>query len=314
MSSFKAVRRVLVLLLLALVGFQLLGPAIGLLNTGNYPQVNSDNRPVLMNNRRLGVSEFVMFAGPDELTVPQGSTANVTLFLWSLNKFFGIVRLSVTPSPNLFASLNPPQVSLNPEKSSASILTVFPSVKLAPGTYSVDVTGTSGSKSLTITVKVNVTLRPDFILSVNPESLEVEVGGSTTATLTVAFQNGPTGPVDLTVVVPDGIRAGLAPSSLEGSGTSILTLTVASTVTPGSYSLRVDIIQGLLTRSNMVSLTVMAPGASRAPVLYTSQTALIIGGSATFFALIVWGFFVAPRRREKSQTKYRYETPKPAQS
>jgi hypothetical protein len=292
-------------MLLGLVGYSIATNSLGL--------GQSDRIAVGMSNRPPGVFDFAMFAGPSDLRVAQGSTAGTTLWLWSPDRFSGTVQLSVTPSPGLFASLDPLQVSLGPGESSASILTVFPPVKLMPGAYSTEVTGVSGSKSHTITVKIVVTPRPDFVLSINPENLQVDVGGSTTATLNIAFQNVLTEPVDLTVIAPDGIIATLNPSSLEGSGTSTLSLTVAITVASGSYALRVDVVTGLLTRSHMFSLTVTAPGASRAPALYASQTALIIGGSVAFFAVIVWGLFVIPRRRVKSQTKYRYGTPTPPQ-
>ena len=315
MSRFKADVRVLVLILPSLIGFQLLVPALGYsIATGSWGAGHSDRMVAGMSNRPPSVFDFAMFAGPSELTVAQGSTADTMLWLWSPDRFSGTVQLSVTPSPGLFASVNPPQVSLSPEESSTSTLTVFPPITLTPGTYAVQVTGASGSKSHTITVRVNVTPRPDFILSLSPESLLVQAGGSTTATLTVSFRNGGTETVELTVEAPNGITAILAPSSLEGSGTSALSLTVASTVPPGSYALRVDIVQGLLIHSNVFLLTVTAPEASRAPTLYTSQTALIIGGSVALFAVIVWGLFVAPGRREKPQTKYRYGTPTPAQS
>lgn len=314
MSRFKAVWGPLVLVLLALAGFHLLGPATGSFTTSdNLARSYSDRTPLLMNNRALGVSDFAIFAGPDELTVPQDSTADLTLWVLSLSKFSNTVHLSVTPAPGLFVSLDPPQVSLSPEESSTSTLTILPPITLAPGNYAVQVTGASGSRSHTITVRVNVTPRPDFTLSINPENILVQAGGSATATLTISFQNRGTGTVDLTVNAPDGITAILSPSRLEGSGTSTLSLTVANTVAPGSYNFRVDVVQGLMTRSNTFSLTVTALGASRAPALYTSQTALIIGGAAAFFIVIVWGLFVAPRRKEKSQTKYRYGTPTPPQ-
>lgn len=308
-------RRVFALILLGLVGFQLLVPALSYSIATNSLNVgHSDRIAVGTSNRPPGVFDFAMFAGPSELRVAQGSTADTTLWLWSPDRFSGTVKLSATPSPGLFASLNPPQVSLSPGESSASILTVFPPVKLMPGAYSIEVIGVSGSKSHTITIKVKVISTPDFILSVSPENLQVEAGGSTTATLTIAFQDGLTEPLDLTIVVPNGITATLNPSRLESSGTSTLSLTAASTVAPGSYVLRVDVVQGLLTRSSMFLLVVTAPGASRAPALYASQTALIIGGSTALFIMIVWGLFVAPRRKERSPTKYRYGTPTPAQS
>jgi len=177
------------------------------------------------------------------------------------------------------------------------------------GTYTVSVTGASGSRSHMITVKVKVIPRPDFILSVRPESLKVEAGGSITTTLTIAFQTGSTGRVDLAVEAPDGFTVELDPARLDGSGTSVLTLIVASTVAPGPYVLRVDAAQGSLTHSGIILLTVTAPGASQAAPLMGGQAVFLYGGLTALMIAIVWGMFMILRRRERPPVKYRYGVP-----
>lgn len=307
MNRAQAVPRSSVPVLVAFTILLLLIPALALPTMpGNLVQGYSDNMLVETNRHAREMPDFEMSANPTEVTVAQGSLGTSTISLFSLNRFSGNVQLSVAPSPGLFVSLNPPQVSLSQGQSSTSTLTVFPPVTLSPGTYTVDVTGTGGSRSHTITVKVKVSPRPNFILSLRPESLQIEAGGSTTTTLTIAFQNGSTGRVDLTVEASDGFMVELDPASLESSGTSVLTLTVASAVAPGPYVLRVNAAQGSLTHSGMIVLTVTAPGASQVAPLLGEQAVFLYGGLTALMIGVVWAIFVFLRRQERPPVKYRY--------
>ena len=191
MNRAQAVPRPSVLVLVAFTSFLLLIPALALPTMpGNLVQSYTDNMLVERNKRAREVPDFELSANPAEVTVAQGSLGTSRISLLSLNRFAGNVQLSVAPSPGLFVSLNPPQVSLNQGQSSTSTLTAFPPVALSPGTYTVNVTGVGGSRSHTITVKVMVTPKPGLIMLIRPETFTVEAGGSATATLAIAFQNG----------------------------------------------------------------------------------------------------------------------------
>ena len=86
----------------------------------------------------------------------------------------------------------------------------------------------------------------DFTLSLNPTSLTVQQGASGQTTLTVTPQNGFTGTVALSLVDGNGNPVPgitLAPTSVNvaGSGpvSQNLTVSVAGSVAPGTYSLQV---------------------------------------------------------------------------
>ncbi len=310
MSSSHASPRTLVPVLVGFTCFLLLIPTLALpTEVGNHAQSYSNSILVETNTHARENPDFELSANADELTVAQGSLGMTTISISSLNRFSGTVELSVTPPLGLFVSLNPPQVFLSPGQSSTSTLTVIPMATLPLGTYTVGVTGASGSRSHMITAKVKVIPRPDFILSVRLESLKVEAGGSITTTLTIAFQTGSTGRVDLEVEAPDGFTVELDPARLDGSGTSVLTLIVASTVAPGPYFLRVDAAQGSLTHSGIILLTVTAPGASQAAPLMGGQAVFLYGGLTALMIAIVWGMFMILRRRERPPVKYRYGVP-----
>lgn len=98
----------------------------------------------------------------------------------------------------------------------------------------------------------------DFSLSASPSSVSVAQGGSGTTTVTVTPQNGFTGSVMLSVTgLPTGATGtfGTNPTT----GTSLLTLSAAATVSAGTYPLTVTGTGNGLTHTTSVSLVVTAP-------------------------------------------------------
>jgi hypothetical protein len=100
---------------------------------------------------------------------------------------------------------------------------------------------------------------PDFSISASPTSLSIQQGSSGSSTITVTSINGFNQLVQLTVSgVPSGVTATLNPQQVTppagGSTTSTLTVSVATSATPGSYPLTVTGISGALTRN--VDITV----------------------------------------------------------
>jgi hypothetical protein len=98
----------------------------------------------------------------------------------------------------------------------------------------------------------------DFWFTISSALLTVSPGGSATYTLTLTPLNF-TGTVNLTLdgvsEVP-GLSATLTPSSLTTSGTSVLTVTAATSTAPGTYSITVIANSGSLTRTVTTQLTV----------------------------------------------------------
>src|SRR5438105_361559 len=101
--------------------------------------------------------DFSISGSPSSMTIPQRSTGTFSIVLTSVNGFSGTVSLSASVSssgPRTSFSLNP--VNLTPGASGSSTLNVRILNKTPLGTYTITVTGTSGSLSHSITFTVTV--------------------------------------------------------------------------------------------------------------------------------------------------------------
>ena len=108
----------------------------------------------------------------------------------------------------------------------SSTMSVTTSTSTPAGTYTVTITGTSGTltHSTTVNLVVNpVGGTPDFTISVSPTSLNVTRGTSGSYTVTIGAVNGFAGTVSLSVTgLGSRVTATFSPTSVTGSGTSTL--------------------------------------------------------------------------------------------
>jgi regulation of enolase protein 1 (concanavalin A-like superfamily) len=105
----------------------------------------------------------------------------------------------------------------------------------------------------------NITLvTPDFTLWAAPDSQTVATGSNTTLTVTISGTNGFSGKVALGATLPAGMAAGFNPATITGSGTSILSVTLSTNITPDDYTLTLTGTSGSLERSYTVNLSVPA--------------------------------------------------------
>jgi hypothetical protein len=158
-----------------------------------------------------------------------------------------MVTLTVSPSAGLTATLG---------KSTLDLTTGFDSTTLtlsasAVGTYTVTVTGMSGTLSHTTAIITLVVTTPDFTITASPTLIQnvAQNGGMATSTITIAPLGGFNGVVNLAATVnATGLTASLSPTS-----TSILTVTGQ---TAGSYLVTVTGTSGTITHSATVTVTV----------------------------------------------------------
>ncbi|WP_126216969.1 hypothetical protein [Thermus scotoductus] len=200
---------------------------------------------------------------PTALTVPPGSTGTLQATLQAQN-FSGQVSLALQGAPS--------GVTIAPTSASAPgqvDLTLSVASSVAPGTYPITLQatgqGVSASASFTLSVP-----RPDFAFSLSPQSLSLAQGQSTTLVASITPQSGFSGQIAFSLVSPPaGFSLSGGPVSPSGPVDVPLTLSVASSVAPGTYSLLVKAEGGGVVRTVSLQVQVQAS---------TGQLAVVISG------------------------------------
>jgi hypothetical protein len=209
--------------------------------------------------------DFSISSNPSSISVAQGASGTSTIMLTSLGGFTGTITLSPTISPSgPTVSVNPTSVTVSAGGSGTSTLTVSTQSTTPLGSYTVIVTGNSGSISHSTTIPVavtSVTVVPDFSISGNPSSITIPRSSSGTFNLTLASMNGFSGTVNLSVTLsPSGPRTSLSQTSINlspgGAGSSTLTVKTLKKTHFGSYTVTVTATSGSLSHSITFTVTV----------------------------------------------------------
>jgi uncharacterized protein YxeA len=114
--------------------------------------------------------DFSINAYPTELTIEQGTSATSAIIVVSLREFSQTVNLAITSAlvAGVNISLNPSQVTPQPDGFVASTLTIDVGKTAVPDDYTITVSGTSGMLTRTVSFSLNVTYEttPPVIVSV----------------------------------------------------------------------------------------------------------------------------------------------------
>lgn len=224
--------------------------------------------------------DFSISASPGSQSVLPGGCANYTISTAALFGFAGSVALSQSPLPTgVTASFNP--LSINGTGSSA--YTACTSAATAAGSYTITLTGISGS--LNHSIPVNLVVQ-DFALSTTPASQTINAGSSATYTISASALNGFSGTAALSVSsgLPSGASASFSPASVAAGSTSTLTVNTLSSTTGGTYTLTISGTSGGVVHTTTASLTVNATGGVTisAPANNSNQsTSVRVTASAT---------------------------------
>ena len=202
------------------------------------------------------VGDFSIAATPASATVTAGGGTSYSATVTGSGGFSGVVGFSVSGLPSgATASFSPTSVT----GSGSSTMSVSTSTSTPGGTYSLTITGSSGSltHSTSVTLVVNPAPNPNFTISASPSTLAVTRGTSGSTTVTIAGQNGFAGTVGLSVSgLGSRVSGAFSPTSVNGSGTSTLTITVNRKATRGNRTLTITGTSGTLTHSTTVTLTI----------------------------------------------------------
>ena len=198
---------------------------------------------------------FTVSSSPSSLTLHTGSSNTSKIILASINNFSGAVSLTTSVSSSgLTASLNVTSISLVPGRNASSTLTVS---SANSGTYSVNVTGTSGSNTHTTTIIARV-VTADFGITASPTSLTIPPSTIGILTIQLASLNQFSGIVSLSSLIsPSGLLPSLTPPalSLSSGGSSTSTLSVSS-LNYGNYTVMVTGVAGSLSHSTTLTVRV----------------------------------------------------------
>src|SRR5262249_7365983 len=126
----------------------------------------------------------------------------------------------------------------------------------------------------TLNLSSGTVSNPDFVPSATPASASIVAGNSAQFTIQVAAQNGFTGAVALqTLNLPAGVTSSFAPQSITAPAPSILTLSTAASLAPGTYTIPVAATSGTLSHTFQISLTVQPAGVQLTDLDIGAQTA-----------------------------------------
>lgn len=217
---------------------------------------------------------FTLSASPSGLTILQGASGSTTITINPVNGFNGNVNLTASGLPSgvsAFFGTNP--------ATTTSLLTLSASGIAATGTFTITVTGSSGTLNSKATVTLTVNPAGDYTLSASPSSLSVAQGGKGTSAISVNPLSGFNGRVSFSASgLPSGVTASFNPSSTTSAST--LTLTASSTATLGTFTITITATSGALLHSTTVSLTV-APPPNFALAASPNSLSLARGGKIT---------------------------------
>ncbi len=188
-----------------------------------------------------GAGAFTIYSATLSFTTKL-TTGQFITSINSLYGFTGTVNLSTTVSPpsGLTVSCSPASISGGFGSSYCSLTST------ASGSYTVTVTGKSGSLTHSAAVSVTVPGPADFaITSTTPPP--TDAGQSANSTITVAPVNGFSGTVTLTDTVPSGLTCGaITPNTITTSGTATVS---CSSTTAANYTLTITGTSGSLTHN-----------------------------------------------------------------
>ena len=154
-------------------------------------------------------------------------------------------------------------------------------------------TGWGSPQAALINALTGSTVTNGFSLSASPSSVSIAQGGSGSSTITSTVSGTFDSAVTLTASgEPTGVTIGFSPTSITGTGTSSMSITVASSVAAGSYSIKVTGTSGSTVETTTVSLTVT--GVNSGFTLSASPSTISIArsssGTVTITSTVTGGF------------------------
>ena len=213
---------------------------------------------------------FNLTASPSALTVLEGSSGSSMIATAPVAGFNHAIVLSASGLPTgVTASFS--TIAIGAPGSGHATLTFNVAWTAPAGTYSITVTANGGTVQHTVTIALTVAVPNTFTWTVSPTSFTILQGNQGASAIATTALGSFTSPIALSAAgVPAGVTASFSSASIgsPGSGASTFTFTVGNSALSGTYTVTVTASGGGVTRSQAISLIVVAPDFS----LTTSPT------------------------------------------
>jgi len=195
--------------------------------------------------------DFSVAATPSSRTVPPGTGTSYSVSVTPSNGFSGNVTFNVSGLPSgATPTFSPSSVT----GSGSSTLSVSTSNSTTPGSYPLTLTATSGSLTHTAQITLDVA---DFSITASPSSQTVRRGSKTSFTVSVTALGPYSAATSFSVSgLPTRTSSSFSPTSVAGTGNTILTISTKPRTTTGTYPLTIKAIGGGLSHSSTVNLVI----------------------------------------------------------
>ena len=198
---------------------------------------------------------FSISASPATVSVAQGSSGTSTITSTVTGGFDSAISLSATGQPTgVTVRFNSAAIN----GAGTSVMTMTASSTTTVGTYKITVTGTAGGTAKTASVTLKVTKAiSNFAISASPTSITVSRGGTGTVTITATISGGFDSAITLSNSGNGDFQiVSLNPSSLQGAGTSTMTVVEGAKASLGVHNITVKGTAGSLSHSTIVTVHV----------------------------------------------------------
>jgi kumamolisin len=200
---------------------------------------------------------FTLSASPSSVSVLQGASGTSTITSAVTDGFDSAITLTASGQPSgVTVSFSPTSIT----GAGTSTATFAVGSAVTAGTYTVTITGTSGSIVETTTVSLTVTaaVTGSFTLSEAKSTLSVAPGTQTPDKVTATPSGGFTGTIALSASgQPTGVTVAFSPTSIAGgSGSAATEIKVAKTAKAGTYTITVKGTSGSTTATTTITLTI----------------------------------------------------------
>jgi hypothetical protein len=216
-------------------------------------------------NLTLSVKNFSLSVSPASQTTPSGTVTSAYVVTLTMgNGYNSAVSFGTSGLPTgATASFS----TTSRTSSGTTNLTITPSGSVAAGSYPFTIIGTGPGGALVQSTSATLVITADFSISVSPSAVTVTAaGGGVGDTVTVNSLGGYSTPVGLTISgLPTGATGTFSTSPVTPGGASTLTLSAASTVAGGNYTITVTGTVGSVTHTQNMTLTVKNFSLSTSP-------------------------------------------------